>query len=289
MNDDSARLRTEHLRRRFDRAASTFDTADYVHRVTCDGLLERLDPIIVKPRLILDLGSATGAGSRVLARRFRKSRVVSLDISAGMLRASAEKKPMFSRIREVRGDARQLPLQAGSVDMVFANMILPWVDDLPSCFAEIGRVLRKGGLFTFATLGTGSAIELRESWETFDERPHLHRFPDMHDLGDALMRSGLGDPVLDVDRLVVKFPGLAELERDLDACGGRNCLQARRQTLTGKNRYRAMQQRFLALGDGAAVPLELELVYGHAWGRGQHSDPSEYRIDAESIGRFMRP
>ena len=58
---------------------------------------------------------------------------------------------------------------------------LPKVD-IPSSRlkTEIARILRQGGLFIFATLGPG-----------------------VQNLGDGLIRAGLRDPVLDVDRLAV--------------------------------------------------------------------------------------
>ena len=79
-------LNMKHVQRRFDRAANTFDRADYVHRHAFEGLCERLEPLRISPNWILDLGAATGAGSRALGKRYRKARIVSGDLSMPMLR-----------------------------------------------------------------------------------------------------------------------------------------------------------------------------------------------------------
>ena len=58
--DQRSDLRPADVRRRFDRAAERFDAADFVHRVTRDGLLERMRPMTAEAANVIDLGSATG-------------------------------------------------------------------------------------------------------------------------------------------------------------------------------------------------------------------------------------
>jgi malonyl-CoA O-methyltransferase len=138
------------VRRRFDRAATSFDGADFVHRTTAQGMLQRLQPMTLQPSLILDLGSATGSASQSLASMYKKARVASIDSSMNMLRAGRQKHRWFSRVREVQADAERLPFADASVDVVFANMLLPWIDDAPALFAEVSRVVRKDGICLYS-------------------------------------------------------------------------------------------------------------------------------------------
>jgi malonyl-CoA O-methyltransferase len=285
MNAPIDNLRLADVRRRFDRAAANFDGADYVHRQCFDELMDRLSPVVIEPKAILDLGSATGKGSRALAKSFRGARVLGLDLSSAMLALSRTKRSRFSKIREVRADARQIPVADNSVDLVFANMLLPWITELPACLAEVARILKKGGVFAFSTLGPDSLSLLRTAWHDIDGDGHVHAFTDMHIVGDALVGAGLADPVLDVDRLAVTFPDAGALYRDLAACGARNCLERRRRSLTGKTRFRAATERLLEQAGNGRLSIELELVYGHAWGRGPRSPEGEFRVDPGSIGR----
>jgi malonyl-CoA O-methyltransferase len=286
MEKQRDRPRLKDVRRRFDRAADHFGVADFVHRASCDGLIERLSPVKISPSRILDLGAAAGAGSRQLAKTYRKSRVVSYDVSAEMLRVAKRGKPFLSKLTELQGDASQLPLQTGSVDLVFANLLLPWIADLPGCFTEIARVLKKGGLFAFATLGPDSLVEIRKAWS--DDDNHVNHFPDMHDVGDALMKAGLVDPVLDADYLTVTYRNIEALYRDLTASGARNSLHGRRSSLTGRQRFRDMEAALAAHFREGHLSLTLELVYGHAWGGGPRPQPGEYRLDPASITKRQR-
>src|SRR5690606_21594655 len=157
-------LDTRSVRRRLDRAATGFDGADFVHRHVAAGLFERLDPMRLAPERILDVGAATGNTSRALAQRYRKSRVLSLDLSFAMLARARARHSRFARIRELQADAGRLPLVEGSIDLVFANLFLPWSADPPLFFREVRRVLRREGLFAFSSLGPDTLRELREAW-----------------------------------------------------------------------------------------------------------------------------
>jgi malonyl-CoA O-methyltransferase len=282
-------LKRKDVRRRFDRAALLFDEADFVHRATFAALIERLAPVVIGPSRILDLGAATGRGSRELAKAFRKSRVISCDWSGEMLRIARRKKPLLSKLAELQGDAMHIPLQTGSIDLVFANLLLPWIGDLPACVREIARVLKKGGVFAFATLGPDSLLELRAAWSVDDDYDHVNSFPDMHDVGDALVQGGLADPVLDIDRLAITYRDSNSLYRDLTASGARNSLANRRKTLTGKQRFDAVKRTLATGTDGGELSLTLELVYGHAWGTGPRARTGEYVVAPAEITRRQRP
>ncbi len=278
-------LRQRDIRRRFDRAAVGFDDADFVHAVTRDGLLQRLAPMLVEARTVVDLGCGTGSACQVLARRFRRSRVIGIDLSASMLRELERKRSWRSKTTAVQADAGALPLADGSVDVVFANLLLPWIEDPGRVFAEVARVLREGGLMLFSTLGPDSLLELRSAWQNADAGQHVNSFPDMHDIGDAAVRAGLRDPVLDVDRLGVTYENPAALFRDLTAAGARNSLRERGKSLIGRGRFAAMVSALDAARRDGLIHLELELVYGHCWGSGAIASTGEYRIDANRIGR----
>lgn len=277
------------VRRRFDRAAATFDHASFVHRHAACGLLERMSPMLVNVDRILDAGAATGDASRRLAKLYRRSRVVSLDCSANMLRQARRKRTRFSRVEELQADASALPLQQGSVDLVFANMLLPWLDDLDGFFESVNRVLRKDGLFVFSTLGPDSLSEIRGAWAGVDRGEHVNTFVDMHDIGDALVRSGLREPVLDVDYLTVTYRTVDDLFADLTRSGSRNSLKHRQRALTGKGRFGVLRRTLANNCDGGVLPLQLELIFGHAWGGGPRPTPGEFRLDVSRIGRRSHP
>jgi malonyl-CoA O-methyltransferase len=284
-SDDNSSLRRRDVQRRFDRAASSFDSADFVHSVTRDGLFTRLDPVVIEAKTVVDLGSATGSGTRLLAKRFRGAHVVAVDLAHEMLVAARRKQTWFSRNSLVQATAEAIPLSDHSVDVVFANMLLPWFSDPTAIFAEVARVLRKDGLFVFATLGPDSLSELRQAWRAVDDSQHVNDFLDMHNLGDAAVRCGLRDPVLDVDHLTVTYNDHNALFQDLTAVGARNSLRSREPSLFGAARFMAMTDALRGATQDGVLSFNLELVYGHCWASGASPDTGEYRVSASQVGR----
>ncbi len=274
-------LRLRDIRHRFDRAAASFDSADFVHEVTREGLVTRLEPLLLEPSTILDLGSATGATGRLLRKRFKRAHVVSLDLSQPMLAQGKKHESWFSHTSFVQGDAHHLPFAAAAFDMVVSNQLLPWAPAPQPVFEEVARVLIPGGVFAFATLGPDSLQEVRRAWASVDSGVHVNRFADMHDIGDGLVGAGLRDPVLDVDHLSVNYENASNLFSDLTRAGARNSLAGRSRGLAGRGLFAAMTA---ALADSRGkITLDLELVYGHCWGAGPKNDPGAYRIDAKRI------
>lgn len=278
-------LDSRYVRRRFERAAASFDDADFVHAVTREGLLARLQPLVVEASTVVDLGSATCSTSQALSKRFGRAHIISVDLAHNMLQRGRKKRAWFSRSSFVQATAAALPFSAQSIDVVFANLLLPWVDDPNQVFSEIARILRKGGVFAFATLGPDSLLEIRRAWSQVDNNAHVNHFLDMHDLGDGLVNAGFADPVLDVDRLSISYDNTEKLFADLTAVGGRNALRQRNHALVGKQHFRQMTEELQRSGTDGKITLDLELVFGHCWGAGPRMDATNYRIDANTIPR----
>jgi malonyl-CoA O-methyltransferase len=276
------------VRRSFDRAAHTYDTAAIVPAEIRNRLLERLDIVRLQPQAVLDLGAGTGHASKALKQRYRTAEVIALDLSSAMLIEANRRQGWLRRFHRVAADAHRLPLKDASVELVFSNLMLEWCHDPDAVFQEIRRVLKPGGLLTFATLGPDTLRELRQAWREVDGYTHIHRFIDMHDLGDALMRAGLAEPVMDTERLTVTYPDADALMRELVATGARNVASGRARGLTTRARLEAVRRAIAPTSPGGALPVSAEVVYGHAWA-GQLRQPKrpggEIRIPVSSLKR----
>src|SRR5580704_297024 len=201
------------LARAFDRSGAHYDGAALLQQRVRTELLERLQYFALEPKWILDLGAGTCRASEPLQRRFAQARVVALDIAAGMLAATPL--PRWPRRRWLRtcADAYALPLPAQCVELVFSSLMLQWCDRPDLVLREVARVLKPGGLFAFSTLGPDTLHELRSAWAAVDAGVHVSEFVDMPQLGDALMQSGLVEPVMDVDHQRLYYPDVEALMR----------------------------------------------------------------------------
>jgi malonyl-CoA O-methyltransferase len=258
---DRARLRAS-----FERASVGYEAAASLQARVAAELLERLELFRFAPDVVLDLGSGTGRVTRELKRRYPRACVIALDLAPGMLREARRHQWPWRRFERVCGDALRLPLQAGSVDLIFSNLMLQWCEPLPAALAEVRRVLKAGGFFAFSTFGPDTLHELRSAWAQADGYNHVNRFSDMHEVGDALLRTGLTEPVLDVDRFEVDYPDVLTLMRDLKAIGARNVTAGRSRTLAGRSRLARVQDAYEGFRRAARLPATYEVIYGASWG-----------------------
>lgn len=267
---DAFRLHGPGVRASFDRASARYEAAAVLQTRVADEVLNRLEPFRFTPEVVLDVGAGTGRMTGELKRRYRRALVIAVDLAPGMLREAKRHQQLFRRFERVCGDAARLPIADASVDVVVSSLMLQWCDPPDPAFAEIRRVLKPDGFFAFSTLGPDTLRELRSAWAEADGLAHpynhVNHFTDMHDVGDALVRAGLCEPVLDVDRIQLTYPNALALMRDLKTIGAHNVTAGRPRGLLGRARLQRMQDAYESFRRDGRLPATYEVVYGVAWG-----------------------
>ncbi|MEO7158619.1 MAG: malonyl-ACP O-methyltransferase BioC [Vicinamibacterales bacterium] len=271
------------VRRAFSRAAATYDSAAVIQREVGARMAERLDVVKLAPVAVLDAGCGTGDALRELSVRYPKASRVALDVALPMLAAARTRTgPPASRFTRlvgmVRGDDRpalppayvcadiaELPFTGGAFDLVWSNLALQWVNDLPAAFVEFSRVLKVGGLASFTTLGPDTLKEIRAAFAGVDSHTHVNRFADMHDVGDMLVHAGFADPVMDMEHLTLTYADASTMLRDLRAIGATNVTRDRPRGLMGRGRWRRAHAALESMRRDGRIPATFEVIYGHAW------------------------
>jgi malonyl-CoA O-methyltransferase len=258
---DSRRVRASRAR-----AAASFDAAAVLQARVREELLGRLEVLRLQPAAVVDLGAGTGQATIALKRRYPKGRVLALDVAPPLLAQARRRQTLWRRFDRVAADASALPLRDASVDMVFSNLALQWCNDPDRALRECQRVLRPGGVLHFTTLGPDTLVELRRAWQVADPgHVHVNQFFDMHDLGDALVRAGFVEPVLDVERYTLTYGDARALMRDLQAVGAGNANAGRARGLTGKATLARMLTAYEEFRLEGRLPATYEVVYAQAW------------------------
>jgi malonyl-CoA O-methyltransferase len=260
------------VKRSFERAAAGYDAAAILQHEVCKRMLERLDYIRIAPAAILDAGSGTGNAIPGLMSRFAGMPIIALDLAVGMLERARRRLRWWQNVPGLRApfyavaaDVERLPLASASVGLVWSNLALQWVNDLPATLKEMHRVLQPGGLLMFSTFGPDTLKELRESYAGVDARTHVNRFVDMHDIGDMLVHGGFADPVMDMEPFTLTYDDVHGLMRDLKAIGAHNATRGRPDALSAKSKLKAVAANYERFRDGGKLPATFEVVYGHAW------------------------
>jgi malonyl-CoA O-methyltransferase len=263
-------------RRRFERAAPTYAGASRIEAEVGARMLERLDYVRIAPARILDAGSGSAPQAAALSRRYPRARLVAVDFSLPMLQRARDV-GWRARLRGMRRPAAvcasldRLPFAAGSVQLVWSNMALHWTSEPRAALAEFQRVLAPEGLLMFSTLGPDTLKELRAAAGA----DRVHRFADMHDLGDWLVGAGFSAPVMDMETINLAYRDMTALLADLRASGQTSARADRARGLAGKGLRAALER--------AGTRATYEVLYGHAW-----KGAPRKSADGRSIVQFAR-
>jgi SAM-dependent methyltransferase len=121
-----------------------------------------------RPSLVVDIGSGTGLSTRFWAER--SGEAVGVEPNETM-RAFAQRKTDTPNVRYTADSAYETGLPKGCADLVTAAQSLQWMRP-ERVFPEIGRLLRRGGVFCiyeYFTLQT-PLWEPEAAWELVRER-----------------------------------------------------------------------------------------------------------------------
>lgn len=273
------------LQHSFGRAAAGYAEVAVLQRETESRLLEQLEVLEAKiPTRILDVGSGPGRASGVMKGRWPKSEVIALDIALPMLRQVPKHTRFWRPVKRVCAEAAHLPFADNSIDLIFSNLCLQWVPDLPAALAEFRRVLREDGLLLFSSFGPDTLIELREAYLQAGERhPPLSPFAAIQQVGDAMIAAGFRNPVLDRDQFTLTYGDAMSLLRELRAIGAGDARVQRPRGLGGKSRQARMIAAYEALREEGRLPSTWEVITAMAWAPGPGTPRREGNADVASF------
>lgn len=193
---------------------------------TASELGERLSAVLRQFSIAVDLGTPTDVVRQVLAASGKAGTIVA---------ATVHSNPGGRSFLSVAADEETLPFANASLDLVVSALALQFVNDLPGTLIQIRRALKPDGLLLAALVGGESLSELREAIAAAEIEieggvsPHIAPFADVRELGALLQRAGFALPVVDSERLVVRYDSISALIRDLRHMGATNILNERRR------------------------------------------------------------
>ncbi len=260
------RLDKVSVKKSFNRAAKSYNRAAILQKEVLQRLLQRLQYIRHQPQSMLDIGCGTGKAVGGLRKQYSGSNLVCLDLAYSMLLESRKAFGLLQKKRLINADMERLPFSDNSFDLLFSCLALQWANDLPATFRDLARIGRDGGLLMFATFGPATLKELRDAWIQLDQRPHVHVFVDMHDIGDMLMAAGFSQPVVDSEVIRLEYGSFRQVLDDLKGIGASNADRNRSRGLMTPARLKLLEEAYCDTGfENGKFIASYEVIYGHAW------------------------
>ena len=259
--------RTLH-RKRLDRAARGYASADFLHQRAAEDVAGRLEPIMRDFGRAVDLSARRGAFRQALAESSAANRVswlIEADLSPAMLAGRGGTR--------VALDEERLPFAPASLDLIVSTLGLHWTNDVVGTLIQIRQALKPDGLFVGAFLGGQTLTELRQSLVAAESEilggagQRVSPFADMRDAAGLLQRAGFALPVADLDRVSVTYAHPLKLLADLRQMGETSVLADRHpRALTRTLLARAAELYVERFGDAdGRIPATFEIITLTGW------------------------
>lgn len=258
------------VRRSFDRAAASYDSAATLQRHVCELLVAELPDTTA--RTILDAGCGTGYALDLLRARQPNANIIAMDFAPAMVAAAGG-----GVGGGVCADIEALPFPSSRFDLYWSSLSFQWCD-AHRAIGEAARVLAPGGRLAVSSLGPGTLAELSEAFAGIDGHRHVLDFTAADLLSAACATAGLTDVRLLRHALRLHHDTLADLLAELKSLGAHQVGAARRPGLMGRRAWRTIEQRYEAYREPAGLPATFEVVLLQAC-----KPPGETRRTAPSV------
>jgi SAM-dependent methyltransferase len=227
-------------------------------------MAERLSAVLRQFEIAVDLGASSDAVWHALAASGKIGTIVAAATDAAGLKKS---------VLRIVADEEALPFADASLDLVVSLLNLQFVNDLPGTLIQVRRALKPDGLFMAAMVGGESLNELRAAFADAESEvegglsPRVAPFADVRELGALLQRAGLALPVVDSERLTVRYDSVLALMHDLRHMGATNVLRERRRRPLKRatlQRMEAIYAERFADADGR-LRASFEIIWLSGW------------------------
>ena len=155
-------------------------------------------------------------------------------------------------------------------DLCLSVGALDTAEPLPAVLSALRHMLAPDALFIGALAGGNSLPALRAAMRAADEQdggaaPHVHPRIDPPSFAALLGDAGFVMPVVDIDRVRLRYASLDALIRDLRAMAATNILSERPRRAVLRRGLAAAREAFEALGEQGKTPETIEIIHFAAW------------------------
>jgi malonyl-CoA O-methyltransferase len=142
--------------------------------------------------------------------------------------------------------------QANELDLIWAGPLALNINQYPGFFNDFSQRMKNQGLMMFNYLGPDTAKE----WHSLLQNQGWIG-PDMHDIGDTMIKAGFADPVMNMEYIHLEYESSDLLLKDLASMQLLNIEKINKDVF--QEQFTNQYEQF------GKAQLTLEVVYGHAW------------------------
>ncbi|GAN68894.1 methyltransferase domain-containing protein [Acetobacter orleanensis] len=239
-----------------NRAARLQSSVMPILDAAADILLDRLSDVTRQFTHALDIGGRGVMAERLTAQDIS---VISSDLSPSMAACASGV--------ALCADEEALPFAPHSFDLITANLSLHWINDLPGALTQVRQCLKPDGLFLASMPILPTLRPLRQALDDAELAlsdgisPRVSPLPTQQSCAHLLQRAGFALPVVDTEKLDLRYRSLMALLQDLRAAGETNALALRSRTIPPRLLFPAAAAEINPDGaESFAMPLHMAIL-----------------------------
>ena len=156
-------------------------------------------------------------------------------------------------------------------DLIWSNLELQDDENPEALIKKWRELLKTDALLMFSYMGPDTGKEIKNYFDGKDLKSVRSPW-DMHDVGDALLKAGFCEPVMDMEYITLDYETLDLLIADAFDLGLLNTRTPKRSDLP----------------QDLPLKITLEVVYGHAWSPTQDLSKAEGGVATISPDQIVR-
>ncbi|MCK7458561.1 methyltransferase domain-containing protein [Idiomarina aminovorans] len=238
--------------RQFNKAAKNYRQHADIQRLTANTLLD-LGP--GEATRVLDIGCGPASTTAHLLPRAKH--YMGIDIAPAMLTRAMNEYPEQAWLN---GEWESLPVADQSIDWLFANLSMQWVDNLTKAMSEAYRVIKPGGVVTVNTVVEGTFNSFIKSWNTVDDLQHTQTFYSAERVQREVGSFNWHSTEVKLENHTQYFANTLELIGSIKGVGANYVRRTDNAGLMTRNRLHQLENAFESYRAPRGLPLEWSVL-----------------------------
>jgi malonyl-CoA O-methyltransferase len=248
-------LQKKQIKRCFNKAVENYEQAAVIQKIAVQHLLSKLKLIPHHPQYILDLGSGTGYGVRMLTDYYPLAKITGIDLAENMIDYASNIK---TRAHYLCADFDSIPLNDNSVDLIFSSMALQWSLNLTATLSEWHRALMPKGLLLLSILSKNSLHELRTC---FNNTCHVNAFMTNDEIRNKIQNNGFVIRDCEVKTHKILYKDFSSLLHSIKNVGANHVIRSPPQHILTKKSFLTAEKHYQQYAINGKLPITYELCY----------------------------
>jgi SAM-dependent methyltransferase len=178
-----------------------------------------------------------------------------------------------TKINILKSNPTLLDLGNDPIDLVISAFALHWSNDLPGALIQLRNIIQPDGLFLGVLAGPDTLNELRECLAVAESEilggitPRVDPFITVQAAGALMQRAGFALPVVDTEKIIIRYNTMYDLINDLRAMAATNVLCLRETQKFSKILFTRAAEIYASrfADEDGRIRATFELIFLSGW------------------------